>query len=154
MKKAILGLLLSSTFVAASLHAQRSGNPPSAADMAQRKVSMLTRQLTLTEAQQQQAATIFNSAVQAQSAAREGLRTARQTISDAVKTNNIAAIDQASATIGNLTAQITSSEAKADAAFYQLLTPDQQSRFRQFPGAGPGGFGGFSRGQGRGPRGN
>jgi Spy/CpxP family protein refolding chaperone len=154
MKKAILGFLLSSTFVTTFLYAQRPGNPPPAADMAQRKVSMLTRQLTLTEAQQQQAATIFTSAIDSQSTAREGLRTARQTISEAVKTNNTAAIDQASATIGSLTAQLTSSDAKADAAFFQILTPDQQSKFRQFPGAGAGGFGGFSRGQGRGPRGH
>src|SRR3954466_11755992 len=110
MKKAILGFLLTSTVVTSFLYAQRSGNPPSAADMVQHRVSMLARQLTLTDAQQQQATTIFTNSANASTAARDGLKTARQTLSDAVKNNNTAAIDQAAATIGSLTAQMTATD--------------------------------------------
>jgi Spy/CpxP family protein refolding chaperone len=53
-------------------------------------------------------------------------------LSSAIKTNDTAAIDQAAATIGNLTAQMISNHAKAQAAFFQILTPDQQAKMTQF----------------------
>lgn len=153
MKKMCFSILLTATFATGLVFAQRSGNPPSPADLAQRRVGFLTRQLTLTDAQQQQATTIFTNSATAAAALHDSLRTAQQSLSDAVKANNNVGIDQAAATIGTLTAQLTASDAKADAAFYQILTPDQQTKFNQSPGpgfGGRGGPGGFGRGAGPG----
>ena len=120
--------------------AQRPGGaPPTPQDFVQRRVDGLTRLLTLTTAQQEQVKTILTNAASAKSAIADTAKTARQALEDAVKKNDIGGIDQAAATIGSVTAQTTSLDAKADAAVYQLLTPDQQSKFGQFPG--PGGFG-------------
>ena len=152
MKIVFSNFLLASLLATTVTFAQRSGNPPSAADVAQRKVDFLTRQLTLSTAQQQQAATIFTNSASADATVRANLQTAHQSLNDAVKSNNSAAIDQAAATIGSLTAQLSSSGAKADAAFYQILTADQQVKYgSQSQGPGRFGPGGFGRGAG-GPR--
>jgi Spy/CpxP family protein refolding chaperone len=78
---------------------------------------------------------------------RDSLKTAHQSLTDAVKSNNSAGIDQASSTIGSLTAQMTAADSKAEAAFYQILTPDQQTKYTESQGRG---FGGFGRGPGPG----
>jgi len=57
---------------------------------------------------------------------------------DAVKKNDTAAIDQLSATIGTETGQLSAIQNKADAAFYAILTPDQQAKYDK---AGPRGRG-------------
>jgi len=141
MKQLFVHFVVISTCATSLLLAQRSGSPPSAADLVQRRVNFLTRELGLSSAQQQQATTIFTNAATNETTLRDSLRTAHQSLSDAIKSNNSAAIDQVSTQIGTLTAQLTSSEAKANAAFYQVLTPDQQSKFSQSPGPGLGGFG-------------
>lgn len=114
--------------------------------MVQRRVSMLTTLLTLTTAQQQQATTIFTNAATADATVFSSMKTARQNLDTAIKNNDSASIDQLATTIGNLTAQLTSTQAKADAAFYQILTADQQTKYAQLeasgalfgPGPGPG----------------
>jgi Spy/CpxP family protein refolding chaperone len=50
--------------------------------------------------------------------------------------NDTNAISQAANTIGTLTAQITVNNAKAEAAVYALLTPDQQARYQPMGGGG------------------
>lgn len=156
MKKTFTYFLLTSAFATCLAFAQRPGDkPPTAANFAERRIQHLTTLLSLTSDQQQQATTIFASAATAQSAVRDGLKNAHQALKDAVKTNNLSAIEQASTTIGNLTAQSTSANAKADAAFYQILTPDQQTKLNQiqdqhhgpFGGAGLGGPSGFRGGR-------
>lgn len=158
MKKAMLTILVA--FWALSLlAAQEPPSPPSRPDpatRAQHRVQFLTRQLDLTAGQQQQATTLFTNAATSQSALREQLKSARQGLARAVKNNDSGAIDQAAATIGNLTAQLTSAQAKAKMAFNQLLTPEQQNKLGQMesqrphhrgpggPGAGPGRFGHMS----------
>jgi Spy/CpxP family protein refolding chaperone len=116
--------------------------------MVQRRVSFLTTLLSLTAAQQQQATSIFTTAATAGATVFSSLKTARQSLETAVKNNDSATIDQVSATIGNSTAQRTANDAKADAAFYQILTADQQSKLTQFEAQG----GGFGPGHGPGPR--
>jgi len=152
MKKVFSNFLLVSLLATTVTFAQSSGGAPSAADIAQRKVNFLTRLLTLTTVQQQQATTIFTNSATADATVRTNLQTAHQSLNDAVKSNNSAAIDQAAAAIGTLTAQLSSSDAKADAAFYQILTADQQTKFAQTRSQGPGRFGpgGFGRGAGGG----
>ena len=150
MKRTIISFLL----LSALAFAQRSGNPPDPATVAQHRVDRLTTLLSLTTDQQQQAKTIFTNAATAGTAAHDSMRAAHESLAAAVKKNDIATIDQASTTIGNLTAQLISIDAKANAAFYQILTADQQSKFdsqgpgRFGAGPGPGGFG-----RGAGPRG-
>jgi Spy/CpxP family protein refolding chaperone len=145
MKETLRTFLLTSVF-AASLLGQGPRNPPNPANMVQRRINFLTTFLSLASNQQTEATTILTSATQAEAVVGSSLRTARQSLADAVTKNDTNAIDQASATIGNLTAQLTSIEAKADAAFYQILTPDQQTKLsllkgRALFGGGPGGPG-------------
>ncbi len=107
--------------------------PKSAAKQAKYVASMAAL-LALTSSQQQQAAAIFSNASAGQKGAHKSLKAARKALSNAVKNNDTAGIAQASATISTLTSQHIASGALANAAFYQLLTPDQQSRLAQFQG--------------------
>jgi hypothetical protein len=61
----------------------------------------------------------------------------------AVKNNATSVIDQLSSAIGTLNGQVLAIQSKADAAFYAILTSDQQTKLDQSGGLnGPGGFGG------------
>ena len=91
-----------------------------------------TALLALSSAQQQQAATIFNSAVPGSASVRASLKNARKNLKDAVRNNDNAAISQVSATMGSLRAQLTAIGAAANAAFYQILNTDQQAKLTQF----------------------
>jgi len=152
MKNKATKVLIASLFAASSLFAQGMRTPPDPATMAQRRVSHLTTLLTLTTAQQQQATNIFTNSATANASVHTNLQTAHTAIKDAVKKNDTAGIDQSAATIGNLTSQMISSHAKAQAAFNQTLTPDQQAKMNQLhshehamhgPGGHPmGGMGG------------
>ena len=105
--------------------------PPDPAQMVQHRVDFLTRHLDLNEQQQQQATSIFTAAANAAKSLHDQMRTAHQNLQAAVEKNDSAAIEQSSNTIGNLTAQMTAAHAKADAAFYQVLNPDQQSKMKE-----------------------
>ena len=152
MKNNVKKALIASLFAASFAFAQGMHTPPDPATVAQRRVAHLTTQLTLTTAQQQQATNIFTNAATANAAVRANLMTAHTAIKDAVKKNDTAGIDRAAATIGNLTAQSTSTEAKADAAFYLTLTPDQQTKLAALKGmrghGGPRGSGARNHPQG------
>jgi len=131
------------------------GAPPDPPRMAERRVNFLTRSLNLTDAQKSQAATIFTNAATARQSIHSNMQTARQSLRDAVKKNDAAVIDQESQTIGNLTGQLTSVESKANAAFYAILTPDQQAKFDSGMGRGFGpGMGAREFGRNRQGRGN
>ncbi|MGI9100902.1 MAG: Spy/CpxP family protein refolding chaperone [Terriglobales bacterium] len=129
--------------LAAGLAAQTPPpGPPSPAARVQHQISFLTTMLSLTPAQQQQATTIFTNAATQAAALHDSMHTAHQSLHDAVQSNNTGAIDQASATIGQLTTQLTSIESKAHAAFYQILSADQQAKFNALHQQhGPGHFG-------------
>jgi hypothetical protein len=120
-----------------------------AATIVANQVARLTKLLTLTTAQQTQASTIFTNALTAITPLQTSEVAARQALPAAVKSNATATIDQLSTTIGSLEGQIMSIQNKADAAFYAILTADQQTKLGQTnflngPGLGPGGpgFGG------------
>lgn len=119
---------------------QQTPQPPDPATRVQRHVKMLTTILSLTSAQQQQATTIFTNAESSASSLHQQMRTERHNLNAAVKSNNTGAIDQIASTIGSLTAQMTSTQAKAHAAFYQILTPDQQQKVTELESEHPGGF--------------
>ncbi|HZD96217.1 MAG TPA: Spy/CpxP family protein refolding chaperone [Candidatus Sulfotelmatobacter sp.] len=127
-------LALTSVFVLA-----QHGNPPDQAQMAQHHVDHLTKQLSLTPQQQQQATTLFTEVLKNSKTMHDQLRTAHESLRTAVQKNDTAAIEQISNSIGNLTAQETMTHAKAMATFYQTLTPEQQSKFAEAVHHGMGG---------------
>jgi Spy/CpxP family protein refolding chaperone len=119
-------LVLASMFAMA-----QHGNPPDPAKMAQRHLDFLTKQLSLTTQQQQQAATIFSEVGNTAKATHEQMKTAHDGLKAAIQKNDTAAIEQAANTIGTLTTQMTVAHAKAQAAFYQTLTPEQQTKMNE-----------------------
>jgi Spy/CpxP family protein refolding chaperone len=141
----MLGL---ATVLAATLSAQRfgprgGGTPPDAATMVQNQVARLTTLLSLTTAQAAQATTIFTNAQTAITPLRTNLSTDHDSLQTAVKSNATSTIDTVAANIGLLTGQIQAIQSKANAAFYAILTADQQAKFDQI---GVGGFGPGPRG--------
>lgn len=137
-------LALASVFAMA-----QHGNPPDPAKMAQRHLDFLTKQLSLTPQQQQQANTIFSDAASNAKANHDQMRAAHDSLKAAIQKNDSAGIEQAANTIGNLTTQMITAHAKAQAAFYQVLTPDQQTKMNEME-AKHHGMGMHGRGFGRG----
>jgi Spy/CpxP family protein refolding chaperone len=149
--KTLNAFLLSAAVAGWLAWAQPSGRM--GGNRVQHRINFLTTLLTLTSAQQQQATTIFTSAAANETTLRSNLKTAHDSLTTAIHNNDSAGLEQAATTIGNLTAQTTLAQAKADAAFYQILTPDQQTKLNQIEsqghvwhmGHGPGGFQGRSQ---------
>lgn len=145
--KVVAFLALASVFATA----QRR-TPPDPAEMAQHHINFLTKQLSLTAEQQQQATTIFSNIQNNAKSTHDQMRAAHDSLKVAIQKNDSAGIEQAANSIGNLTAQMTAAHAKAQAAFYQILTPEQQAKMndmeadhggmhRRFGPGGPGGPG-------------
>jgi Spy/CpxP family protein refolding chaperone len=132
MKKTIASIAIILALAASFAFAQMGPPHGDPAAHMQHHLAMLTKHLDLTAAQQQQATTIFNNAAAAQTTIHTSLKTAHDGLDFAIKANDTGAIDQAATTIGNLTAQMISTHAKARAAFFQILTPDQQAKMTQF----------------------
>ena len=129
--------------------------PPDPAEMVQMRVDRMNESLKLTKAQQKQVTQIYMDAMTANQSVTGGMREARQSLTTAIKSNDTNAMSQASNTIGTLTAQMTVNNAKAEAAIFALLTPDQQAKYQPMAGGmgggmgmgGPGGGGGGRRRQ-------
>ena len=117
--------------LAGALAMAQRRTPPDPAQMVQHRVDFLTKQLSLNTEQQQHATSIYTEEANNIKALHDQFRTAHQNLQAAVQKNDLGAIEQASNTIGNLTAQMTLSHAKADAALYQTLSPEQQSKLTQ-----------------------
>ena len=146
-----LAMLAAAALLPATLSAQRfgpraDGAPPDPAAMVANQVERLTTQLSLTAAQASQATTIFTNAQSAAAPLRASLNTNHEAMRTAVKNNAILTIDQLAASNGLLSGQLEAIQNKANAAFYAILTVDQQAKFDPI---GPGGFGGPG-GRGRG----
>ena len=137
MKNSIIRFLTISAFATCILAAQTSNGLPPPTDLGRRHVNVLNILLTLTTGQQDQATTIFTDAATAEATSRESLKATYQSLQDAVANHDSAAIDRISLTIGTLNAQVTALEAKADAALYEILTPEQQTKFKQSQEQGP-----------------
>jgi Spy/CpxP family protein refolding chaperone len=160
MTKRILATFAFATLSATYLCAQTSGTTatqPTPAQIVANRVARLTTLLTLTTTQQTQATTIFTNEQTALSGIPTSMQTARTALQTAVEKNDITGITTQATQIGSLTTQELEIQAKADAAFYAILTADQQTKYNQLqgpglvgPGGGQRGFGGF--GPGGGPR--
>jgi Spy/CpxP family protein refolding chaperone len=156
--------LFGAAMAGALLYGQTSGTtsptrtPPTPATMAQMRVNRLAAELSLTDAQKTTALSIFTTAYSSAQTVQTNLRTAQTSLRDAINTNNTAQIDTLATTIGTATGQVTAINAKADAAFYAILTADQKAIHDARPGGGrgpggPGGMGGMGGGMMRGRRG-
>jgi len=149
IKPQLVALVACATVVTA--FAQTQHTPPSPADIAAHQVKRMTTLLSLTSAQQQQATTIYTNATTAEQSIRQSDRANHESLRTAVKNNDAASIDQIASSIAQSTAQMTSIRAKADAAFYQILTAEQQAKFTELesehvglsdgPGGPPGAMG-------------
>jgi Spy/CpxP family protein refolding chaperone len=87
---------------------------------------------------------------------RTSMQSARSALETAITSNDSTAIAAQASQIGSLTAQQVLAQATAAAAFYAILTPDQETKFTELKDLGLGlpggpGFGGPSFG-GPGPR--
>jgi len=141
---------IAATLLIAALQAQPPG-PPDPATMVEHRVARLTTLLNLNSSQVTQATTIFTNAQTSITPLMTTLDGYRTSMQAAVKTNTTAIIDQLAASIGGIDGQVMGIQSKANAAFYAILTSDQQTTLNSMPGGlggGPGGPGG-----GFGPRG-
>jgi len=84
--------------------------------------------LNLTDAQKQQAQSIFSQARQAAEPVRTQLRQNREALAAAVKANSTTEIDRLSNANGPLLAQSSAIHAKAFAQFYSILTQEQKDK--------------------------
>ena len=142
MKKAIMALMVLGGFATAVLFAQNSGaaanpgngTPPNPSNIAQRQIQRLTTLLDLTPDQVTQATTIFTNAASNSAGIFSNLRSERQALHTAVQNNDSNGISQDSTAIGTLTGQLTGIAASAQAAFYQILTPTQQTKLNSLRG--------------------
>ena len=110
-----------------------SDAPVDTATLVANKVQRLTSLLTLTTAQAAQATSIFTVAQNSIAPLETNLSTYHTSLAAAVKTNTVATIDSLSAQIGTAYGQVTAIRNRADAAFYAILTPAQQTTLSQGP---------------------
>ena len=121
--------------------AQSSGTvpaPPTPAQMVAYKVNQLTTLLSLTSEQQTQATSIFTTGQSAAVGVMKRILATRRALQTAVENNDMPGITSQASQIGSLTGQEVEAHAKADAAFYAILTPEQQARYKQLKSVGPG----------------
>jgi Spy/CpxP family protein refolding chaperone len=150
---------LGAALLAPFLMAQGTGGPPDTQTMVKMRVSMLTSMLSLTDAQQTTATALFTDVETASATIRSNSKTNRQSLTAAIKKNDAASIESLAVAAGTISGQLTAIQSKAEAAFYAILTADQQTKYDSMPGGGfggPGGPGGMGPGMGsagsRGPR--
>lgn len=104
------------------------------------RLDFLAGYLNLTDAQKQQANTIFTAANTAATTAAGQMTAARDALKNAIKANAAdAELDRLSAAVGAVEGQVTAIRAKASAKFYALLTAEQKAKYDQLGDRGPGG---------------
>jgi len=135
---AMAALLAAAAPGAAQMRGGFGGAQPDPARMVEARVAMLAQALNLTEAQKAQATKIFTDAQTASERYREEIQVARQEMQTAIKANDTAAMDRWAREIGTATGEITVIDARAQAAFYALLTAEQKTKYDQMPARGPG----------------
>jgi len=114
------------------------------------RLDFLTGYLNFSDAQKQQAETIFDSANQASETTRGQLTAARSTLTEAVKANRSETeLDRLGAAVGVIEGQLAAINAKASAKFYALLTAEQKQKYDELGSRGPGGPGRAAFGHGR-----
>jgi protein CpxP len=138
MKRTLLGIT-SAALAAGMMFAQappQSGDAQPQAKHRQWKrgqgFSRLSTKLNLTDAQKEQAKSIFDAARESSKSIAQELRQRRQALQEAAKAGKTdAEIDQLANEVGSLTGQMTAVRTKAFAKFYTLLTPEQRTQEQQ-----------------------
>lgn len=131
MKSTLSRIFLFAVMASSLAIGQGHRQPADPSEHIQDHVNFMTTVLSLTPAQQQQATTIFTNEANATKALHDQMKSAHDALSAAIQKNDTASIDSSAATIGNLTSQMISAHAKAQAAFNQSLTPEQQTKMSQ-----------------------
>jgi hypothetical protein len=90
--------------------------------------------LSLTASQQQQATSIFTSAVNNRIGIHATMKSVRKVLATSVTNNDGNGWTTAASQIGTLMTQFVTNGAAANAAFYQILTPSQQTILAQYQG--------------------
>jgi Spy/CpxP family protein refolding chaperone len=147
MKKSIysaIAIAMASTFMLFAQDTAVQPGPRNQAQMVSHHVARLTTLLNLTTAQQTQATSIFTEQHAAMSGLFSNMKAARSALETAIENNDASSISSQAAQIGSLTTQEIESHAKAEAAFWALLTPDQQAKYKQLRSMHHGGPGGFA----------
>ena len=150
MKKTAITLLLACVFTAPAVCAQETdaastttNESSRAANMVQHRVAYLTTVLSLTSTQQTQVTNILTNAQANRPTAHTSMKTAHTNLQNAIRLNDAAAMEQAANSIGSLAAQEALAHAKTEAAIYQVLTPEQQTKMAQLEAEGHHGERGF-----------
>jgi len=132
-----------------------AATPPTPSQMVANQVARLTKLLDLNSAQQASATTIFTTEQTALATLRTSMQTARTALKTAITSDNTATIGTEATQIGTLTGEQVLAQATASAAFYAILTADQQTKYETLGplGGGPGGAGGLGGPGGPGPHG-
>jgi Spy/CpxP family protein refolding chaperone len=158
MKKTGMILALACMLAVPAVFAQTadtSAAPPRGGDrgghMIQHRLNYLTTVLSLTPAQQTQVKTVLTNASASGSATHASMKAAHTNLKAAIHSNDAASMEQASNTIGTLMAQELLARSKTEAAIYQLLTPEQQTKMTQLESLGRRGGRGFGGPGGAGP---
>jgi len=149
MATRILKAIVLATVMASIVFSQTATTPPSPPTTAQIVANMvdhLTTLLDLTSSQQAVATTIFTTQQTALQALQTPMQAAQAGLQAAVTSNT--GLSAAATQIGSLTAQQVLAQATGDAAFYAILTADQQTKLTELNKPGQGGPG---QGPGQGP---
>lgn len=124
----------------------RAQTAPTAAQMAQMIVQRYSMVLGLSSTQGEEAVTIFTTEETTEATIRTAEQTAEKSLLTAIEGNDSSTIATVAATLGGLRGQEIHAQATAEAAFYAILTTEQQTRFAQVLeqsgsdlGGGPGG---------------
>jgi Spy/CpxP family protein refolding chaperone len=146
MANRILKGIVLATLIASIVFSQTATTPPGPPTTAQIVANMVahfTTLLDLTSSQQALATTIFTTQQTALQALQTPMQAAQTALVTAVTSNT--GLSAAATQIGSLTAQQVLAQATGDAAFYAILTADQQTKYTELnqpgqggPGQGPG----------------
>jgi Spy/CpxP family protein refolding chaperone len=141
LKGVVLAALMASMVF--SQTATTPPNPPTTAEIVANMVAHFTTLLDLTSSQQALATAIFTTQQTGLQALQTPMQAAQTALETAVTSNT--GLSAAASQIGSLTAQQVLIQATGDAAFYAILTADQQTKLTELnkpgqggPGPGPG----------------
>ena len=149
-KKSILMGFVCMAFSAVLMNAQTAAIAPTRGtpgNMIARQVSHYTTLLSLDAGQQSKATALLTAEHEATANMRGSMRTAQKALHAAIENNDAAGISAAATQIGTLTAQEMQAHATAQAGFFAMLSPSQQTMYKQLGpmgghmgGGGPGGM--------------
>ncbi len=125
------GMALAQTTAPAPAPAPQPGQAKTAIRPRMRIRQRILQALNLTDAQKQQAKSIFQQARQNAQPIRQQLKQNRQALAAAVKANDTAQIQSLSTQQGNLRGQALAIRSEAMAKFYSTLTPEQRAKADQ-----------------------